>query len=965
MDMYDTQTLGFMVFGGFMVISAIGIFLVSTFSMKETSYEEALAKQRREQEKAQQVKSEKKKKEKSVEKKGKPKKKEEKPNGRIVESEPVQEASEAEAEVEPVAIVAPTIEAQVAAVSSHPTPEISPSVQREKKKEKKVAKVEPALSQVSAHPLATGSSKSAAASTPAPMLEMVTKEVPVMAVPPVGAQQSATVATTPAAGTKKTDATTNQDEPKLDAPTKKKVAPKKKSEPPAIPADSLDGPLYIPYKSLVSTVSSMDFSEGEAQRLIEILMDKAGIVQDTWHTATQKGDPVAALKRQLEEKEKQFVAEQEDSSAAKNKLRELNKEFGAEKAKAAATEAKLKEQLSARGEELNAMQTRMQASYQDHITESQQLQSKIRTLQEQLENGPNAQIARLQQENSILRDALNQATSQTESKQNAELAKLRQECTKLTKELNEKSESLQQDEQQKKSLEAKVAKYEQQITQLQSNKQETESTLQKRLDDVSEELRKSQSSHTSLLASIEKTKGEQQATQSSLNDIQAKLASANADQKSKTEELDSLRTKLMEASSDKAQLEERIKSIETLLEADQSKETEKEVDQATQFAAIEDLENRLKEKDAQVFALERELLQLREISDQQKNKNNELREKNWKAMEALAAAETMRAEKLSTTEKAKEEAECQLNSVHIQTKEMLQLLFPGIPVPSQQLYSDWLQEFKEKALESLEEQKKSTDISDVALKLKEAEEAQSTLQAECDQYRIVLAETEGMLKDLQKSVEEEEHIWKGKIGESEAELRKAQSQVKTLEETVERLELESQNTEQMKEIVAQLEAQLKLQLESAHTECQKYSVELEELRDLLGETQNQLKMANSEVRKQSEELSLVRQHLCEMETHMHDGESVGLQAHHTEPEPGEFKTQLEESVNTRDSEQALRQKLAEEFEEAQRSVSQLQGELEKVQAAGDSASDREHIVQFQGEEKMAVEEDGLKEGTSV
>lgn len=39
----------------------------------------------------------------------------------------------------------------------------------------------------------------------------------------------------------------------------------------------------------------------------------------------------------------------------------------------------------------------------------------IRTLQEQLENGPNAQLARLQQENSILRDALNQATSQVES----------------------------------------------------------------------------------------------------------------------------------------------------------------------------------------------------------------------------------------------------------------------------------------------------------------------------------------------------------------------------------------------------------------------------------------------------------------------------------------------------------------------------------------------------------------------
>lgn len=37
-------------------------------------------------------------------------------------------------------------------------------------------------------------------------------------------------------------------------------------------------------------------------------------------------------------------------------------------------------------------------------------------LQDQLEKGPNAQLARLQQENSILRDALNQATSQAESK---------------------------------------------------------------------------------------------------------------------------------------------------------------------------------------------------------------------------------------------------------------------------------------------------------------------------------------------------------------------------------------------------------------------------------------------------------------------------------------------------------------------------------------------------------------------
>lgn len=45
----------------------------------------------------------------------------------------------------------------------------------------------------------------------------------------------------------------------------------------------MDSPLYLPYKTLVSTVGSMVFSEGEAQRLIEILSEKAGIIQDTWH----------------------------------------------------------------------------------------------------------------------------------------------------------------------------------------------------------------------------------------------------------------------------------------------------------------------------------------------------------------------------------------------------------------------------------------------------------------------------------------------------------------------------------------------------------------------------------------------------------------------------------------------------------------------------------------------------------
>ncbi|XP_072121816.1 ribosome-binding protein 1-like isoform X2 [Mobula birostris] len=990
MDIYDPQTLGFMVFGGFMVVSAIGIFLVSTFSMKETSYEEALAKQKREQEKAQQAKSEKKKKERSVEKKGKPKKREEKPNGRIPESEPVPDASEAEVEMEP--LIVPSVEAPIVAASAPPpsppsAPESSPPASKEKRrKEKKVAKVEPAPSPLSAPAPVGGSSRQAPAPTATPLLEAVAREVPVMAVPPVGAQQGTPLAASPpTTGAKKADTAASQDEPKQEAPAKKKVAPKKKSEPIIVPADSLDGPLYIPFKSLLSTVSSMDFSEGEAHRLIEILMDKAGIVQDTWHTATQKGDPVTALRRQLEEKEKQLVAEQEDSSAVKSKLREVSKELAAEKAKACASENKLKEQLTMREEELNAVQTRMQASYQDHVAETQKLQAKIRGLQEQLDNGPTAQIARLQQENSILRDALNQATSQTESKQNAELAKLRQECAKLTKELGEKSESLHQDEQLRKALEGKVSKYEQQLSQMQLSQQETESALQKRLDDVSEELRKSQSSYTTLLTETEKARGEQRAALSSYTDLQAKMALAEEELKTKAKDVEELHSQLTEANSEKGQLEERIRSIEALLEAGQNKEMEK--DQQIQDAKqleIEQLESRVKDKDAQISSLEQDMLQLKETIEQQKKKNNELREKNWKAMEALASTEKMYGEKLCAAKQIKEEAEQQLQTVHRQTKEALQGLFPEVSVPSQQLYSEWLQEFRQKAQESLNQ--KSTDPSDLVLKLQEAEEAQSTLQADCEQYRTVLAETEGMLRDLQKSVEEEEHVWKAKIAESEAQLW------------------------QLKDLVAELEEKLKQQLESAQTQCQQYSVEVRELSELLRESQSQLEAANREQQKHSEELSLVRQQLCDMEAHVRDGVSVESPSAEAELEPAEVQVQLEETVL---AEQAQRQKVLEEFEKVQQSALNLQDELEQLRAARDGDSEDVHQLkerldkekkmtkdlgqaatklqqmlsatqeqldkeretvgrllaegQGKGEEKQGpvAEEDGLKEGTSV
>uniref|UniRef100_A0A8D0KZC0 Ribosome binding protein 1 n=1 Tax=Strix occidentalis caurina TaxID=311401 RepID=A0A8D0KZC0_STROC len=576
----------------------------------------------------------------------------------------------------------------------------------------------------------------------------------------------------------------------------------------------------------------MMFSEGEAQQLIEILTEKAGIVQDTWHTATQKGDPVAVLKRQLEEKEKQLTAEQEDVAAAKNKLRELSKELAAERAKAVAVEAKLKEQLLTREREITAVQARMQASYQDHVSETQQLQGKIRTLQEQLENGPNTQLARLQQENSILRDALNQATSQTESKQNAELAKLRQECNKLMKELSDKSEVLQQEEQQRKSWEIKAAASEKQIEQLQASQREVEVTLQKRLDEVSDELRKTQTSYKSLLADTEKTKGQQQ----SIAELQAKLLSSEAEVKSKLLELDNVKGKLQDAGSENTKLLERLKSIEALLEAGQMREAANEAEMKQLRGGFEILHSANKQLGGLWHDVWLIALCVRSRQD--------LREKNWKAMEALTTMEKACEEKLLAATKAKEELAQQLDALQTRTKQTLLSAFPGVTVSSQQVGMGFLRPLKWEPLAPPEAPNSVT--RSLAQILREA------------LAQLRLCQQEGMLRDLQKSVEEEEQVWKAKLTASEEELQKVR--VWSTPGFIARgAGLTGAEGLLLKEYTSLLETQLENHLETASSERQNYTKEVEGLRQLLSESQEQLEAAKTETQKQSKELALVRE----------------------------------------------------------------------------------------------------------
>ncbi|XP_061415140.1 ribosome-binding protein 1 isoform X3 [Lethenteron reissneri] len=946
MDLYDPQTLGLVVFGAFMLVSALGIFLVSTFSMKETSFEEALAAQRK-QDKSLLFKAGDKKKKEKVTDKPKRKKKDEKPNGQVVDGEAemlVVDVEEVKYESAPI-------------VSTPPSQDMGAKDKKKKQADKKVGKAEQAAAEVppSVGPsgkvnhqtgLAQGKKsevplkkqevvsqeaqkkspdlvntkkKSGAdkkgkpdSSEPAPVIQAklasttasappstkpqnafpqnVTQSVAPVKVPQV-AEKAPVVAPQPKLE-KVVAPVTKADAPPARAPAVEEIkvaieeikvaveeakapiaaepAAKKKSsnKKGKNETGAAEGHVAVPYRTLLDIVSGMVFSQGEAERLMEVLTEKTGgRMQGTWHMASAKGDPVAAVKKQLEEREKQLSIEKEEATAAKARLKQLTQEVTTERVKWAALETKLREQANDKESEAKALQARMQASYEDHTKEEQQLQTKVRELQEELDTS----LTNLRKDNTILREALTNSTSQLDSKANAELAKLRQDCARLTKELHDKTMSQQKEDKQKET----VAGYEQQIAQLKKEQQESVSTLQSRVSEVAAELRKAQANVDSLTDDIKKSKAELQSSLQQSGEVQGKLSAAEQQAEQQKRELEGLRAELASSQGEKEQLQERICSVEALLQASASQEKEpsqnvdasviselKELQEEndtlrnlletlqeslTPFAGqeshmeeIQKLQTQVKERDDQLAAFEKQVLLLSESVEQQKQKNNEDLEKKMEEIER-------------------------------HTRETLQNLFPTVPVPAETKLKQWLQEFEKLAEESLKQQKEAGSSSvELTQQLEEADQARKHAQSECDKYKAVLADTEGILKQLQGSVEAEEQRWRSQIAEAESSLQQSQERVQVLEESLHKLQGESQSSVQLQATVSKLETQLT----EAQAESEKQSAYAAELKGKLSDSDCKFTAVDAEMQKQSEELISVRQQLSEIQTRLLEAESA-------------------------------------------------------------------------------------------
>ncbi|XP_068254045.1 kinectin isoform X4 [Nyctibius grandis] len=268
-------------------------------------------------------------------------------------------------------------------------------------------------------------------------------------------------------------------------------------------------------------------------------------------------------------------------------------------------------------------------------------------------------------------------------------------------------------------------------------------------------------------------------------------------------------------------------------------------------------------KEKEIASLQNELASQRNAFEQQRKKNNE-------KQQHLEAAE-------------------------VETRELLQKLFPKVSLPSNVSHSEWICGFEKMAKEYLREASESGDVKVMEQKLKEAEEMHILLQLECEKYKSVLAETEGILQRLQRSVEEEESKWKIKVEESQKELKQMRSSVVSLEHEVERLKEEIKEVETLKKEREHLESEL----EKAEIERSTYVSEVRELKDLLTELQKKLDDSYSEAVRQNEELNLL-------------------------------KTQLNETLSKLKVDQNERQKVAGDLPKAQESLASLEREIGKV-----------------------------------
>ncbi|TRY66497.1 hypothetical protein DNTS_005385 [Danionella cerebrum] len=530
-------------------------------------------------------------------------------------------------------------------------------------------------------------------------------------------------------------------------------------------------------------------------------------LQNYLHSVNAEREKLQAAKQELQS---QVMAVESEMSSKNKELQNLHSSLKdtllfkeQEQQKAMQLEQQLR-QLREASQLSIKPQEHLQQQVQDLVNENKTLKVQIESLQAQLNTRAKTvshfeELQKLLAEKELqrksLEDSLNAERSSGASRETnmqamhnenltlkAELQKLQAQTTEQALSVDQLQQSLQLREEKVKTVETLL---ETSLIQV-ANKEEELKVVRKESEGLKQQLEAVEKQTTEqsasektveeLLLKIEEREERIRSAEGSLQSAMDKESERSKEIENLQQQLHTLNTevahlKSREAQDPNSELNVKLQELQALLTAkDQDverlqKELEKKMEEKQQTpsaAPSHELTSELAEKDKRLTELQEELVQMRNSVEHHRKKNNELREKNWSAMEALSATETLLQGKLT---KSAKEHQSVLESMEAESRAFLHRLLPHVPLPSDQDHHKWLQNFEASMNES-----SSGGQEGLAEKLKEAEEAQKVLQKDCETYKKVLAETEGILQRLQSSVEQEETSWREKLEVSQAQL---------------------------------------------------------------------------------------------------------------------------------------------------------------------------------------------------
>nr|XP_037275140.1 ribosome-binding protein 1-like isoform X2 [Rhipicephalus microplus] len=573
---------------------------------------------------------------------------------------------------------------------------------------------------------------------------------------------------------------------------------------------------------LVRGSSRFTAEQEELEQLVEELLNRAGQPGGEWR---KRGpDPEAHLRRLLAERERDLEAERQHALSHATKVKELRQELNQQLTRVQQHERSLKAQQKVTEEQAVQLQRLRD--------ETRQLQQRVHQLENELQQTSASVCERVRSREKELEQAHQETLEQERQEAEAQLAQAQQQvqqveatCAQLQQLLDQEAQNLAA---QRNASEGKVKELSK-VHQLELEAERTDH--QRRLDALEQRCQE-----------------------------QAHLA-------------EELRARLAEA------VQTHSREVSEL----SRKKAEAEV-------AAEGAEQRLAQ------AHEAAVQQLRRELDDQRAKNNDLRTKNWEAVEAMRAAERKaEAKEASLTKKleelkashTKEIESLQQRLIDEQRKkerELLERLLPAIKVDAGLSHAEWLvaferelhqwQKWQQQQQQQLQRgtgdhqalsastQSQTSGVMEDVERLQQLILANAKLDKEVSHYKQVLSQTEDILQNLQRSVEEEEKRWHEKEeGHNKERLLWQQQLAKAQAEASQQKNAGSTGREkELEERCAAFEADLQ-QLHGLQETTSEMQVKLKELQAKLQDEEGEKKLLEQKYDEESRNAQDVRTHL--------------------------------------------------------------------------------------------------------